>query len=154
MGALKSIHGESMGGLKMLSKNICEGIHLIVKLLAVSLQACKFTKNELFHTYFWRILARFYVIYCAFSRNHFMEGCFLSQWGEGVPHRGHRFWWGFRKGHPHAPSFPHALCETMGVYMLKKRIGREVGIFIFFHFFVFVSFSTVYKEHMKHWNTI
>ena len=21
------------------------------------------------------------VIYCAFSRNHFMEGCFMFQWG-------------------------------------------------------------------------
>ena len=39
------------GGVKMLSKNTCEGIHLIVKLLAISLQACKFTKNEL-HTFF------------------------------------------------------------------------------------------------------
>ena len=57
-GELKSIHGGSMGGLKMLSKNNCEGVHLIVKLLAKSLQACKFTKNELY-TYFSRILARF-----------------------------------------------------------------------------------------------
>ena len=46
------------GGLKMLSKNTCEGVHLIIKLLTISLQACKFTKNEL-HTYFSRILARF-----------------------------------------------------------------------------------------------
>ena len=43
----------------MLSKNTCEGVHLIVKLPAISLQACKFTKNELIHTYFSRILARF-----------------------------------------------------------------------------------------------
>ena len=40
------------GGLKMLSKNTCEGLHLILKLSAISLQACKFTKNELLHTYF------------------------------------------------------------------------------------------------------
>ena len=39
---LKSVHGGSMGGVKMLSKNTCEGGHLIVKLSAgykpVSLQ--------------------------------------------------------------------------------------------------------------------
>ena len=51
MGALKSIHGWTMGGLKMLLKNTCEGVHLIVKLPATSLQACKFTKNELLHTF-------------------------------------------------------------------------------------------------------
>ena len=45
--------------LKMLSKNTCKGVHLIVKLPAISLQASKFTKNELLHTYFSRILARF-----------------------------------------------------------------------------------------------
>ena len=45
--------------LKMLSKNTNEGVHLIVKLPAISLQACKFTKNELLHTHFSRILARF-----------------------------------------------------------------------------------------------
>ena len=41
-------------GLKMLSKNTCEGVHVIVKLPTISLQ-----KNELLHTYFSRILARF-----------------------------------------------------------------------------------------------
>ena len=46
-------------GLKILPKNTCEGVHLIVKLPALSLQASKFTKNELLHTYFSRILARF-----------------------------------------------------------------------------------------------
>ena len=52
-GGLKSIHGgRSMGGLKMLSKNTCDGVHLMAKLLAISLQDCKFTKNELLHTYF------------------------------------------------------------------------------------------------------
>ena len=59
MWGLKLIHGGSMGVLKMLSKNTCEVVHLIVELPAISLQACKFTKNELLHTYFWRILARF-----------------------------------------------------------------------------------------------
>ena len=41
-GGLKSMHGESMkgggGGLKMLLKNNCEGVDLIVKLPAISLQ--------------------------------------------------------------------------------------------------------------------
>ena len=56
---------------------------MIGKLPAIRLQACKFTENELLHTYFSRILARFQVIiYCAFSRNHFMEGFFTFQWGE------------------------------------------------------------------------
>ena len=36
----------------MQSKNTCEGVHLIVKLPAISLQASKFTKNELLHTFF------------------------------------------------------------------------------------------------------
>ena len=41
-------------------------------------------KFELLHTYFSRILARFpVIIYCAFTRNHFMEGCFMFQWGGG-----------------------------------------------------------------------
>ena len=63
----------------MLSKN---RDHLILKLPAISLQASKFTKNELLRTYFSRILARFpVIIYCAFTRNHFMEGCFMFQWG-------------------------------------------------------------------------
>ena len=43
----------------MLSKINCEGDHLIVKLAAISLQVWKFTKNELLHTYFQRILAIF-----------------------------------------------------------------------------------------------
>ena len=43
-------------------KNTCEGVHLSAKLFAISLQTCKFTKNEL-HTYFSSILARFYIIY-------------------------------------------------------------------------------------------
>ena len=45
---LKSKQGE----LKMLLENTCEGVHLIVKLRAISLQASKFTKNELLHTCF------------------------------------------------------------------------------------------------------
>ena len=49
----KSIYWGSMSGrFKVLSKNTCEGVHLIVKLPAISLQACKFTKIELLHSYF------------------------------------------------------------------------------------------------------
>ena len=50
VGGLSQYMG-GMRGVKMLSKNACEGVHLIVKLPAVSLQTCKFTENEL-HTYF------------------------------------------------------------------------------------------------------
>ena len=57
-GGLKSTYEGSMGGLEMLSENICEGVHLMVKLSAISLQACKFTKMNFF-THFSRILARF-----------------------------------------------------------------------------------------------
>ena len=73
-----------VGWLKMPSKNTCEEVHFILKLPAISMQACKFTRNELLRTYFSRILARFQVIvYCAFTRNHFMEGRFAFQWGGG-----------------------------------------------------------------------
>ena len=44
--------GGALAVLKMLSEKMCEGVHLIVKLLAINLEACKFSKNELFHTYF------------------------------------------------------------------------------------------------------
>ena len=65
-------------------------------LLAISLQASQVTKNEHLHTYISRILARFKVIiYCAFSRNHFMEGCFMFQWGTVGGGGGLFFrWWG------------------------------------------------------------
>ena len=59
MGGLSQYMGEYEGGLKMLSKNTCEGVHLIVKLPAIILQACKFTKNELLHTHFSMVFARF-----------------------------------------------------------------------------------------------
>ena len=68
----------------MLSKNTSEGVNLKVKLPALSLQACKFTKNKLLHIHFSRISARFSVItFCAFSRNHILEGCCTFQWGGG-----------------------------------------------------------------------
>ena len=44
--------GGGMGELKMLLKNTSEGVHLIVKLEAISLQAPKFSKNGLLHTCF------------------------------------------------------------------------------------------------------
>ena len=53
-GELQSIHGgggREHGGLKMLPKNTCEGVHLMVKLPVIILQAWKFTKDEL-HTHF------------------------------------------------------------------------------------------------------
>ena len=58
-GGLSQYEGGAWEGLKMLLKNTSEGVYMIVKLLAKSLQAFKFTKNELFHTYFSRFLARF-----------------------------------------------------------------------------------------------
>ena len=48
-----------VANIKILSKNNCEGVHFIVRLPDISLQASKFTKNEPLHTYFLRILARF-----------------------------------------------------------------------------------------------
>ena len=51
--------GGGRGGVKLLLKNTCEGVHMLVELPTISLQASKFTKNELIHTYFSRILARF-----------------------------------------------------------------------------------------------
>ena len=61
---LKPIHGGHIGGggAKMLSKTTCE-VHLIVKMLAISLQTCKFTKNELLRKYFWRILGIIIISY-------------------------------------------------------------------------------------------
>ena len=91
--------GGAWGELNMLLKNTCERVHLIVKLPAIRLQVSKFTKNDLLHTYFSRILARFYIIiYCAFSENHFMEGCFMFQWGIVFQKEGFIFKW---RGAPH-----------------------------------------------------
>ena len=58
---------------------------LIVKLPAISLQASKFTKNEL-HTYFSTILA---------MRGLFLRwgASFLSGEGGAGAHGGHQFWW-------------------------------------------------------------
>ena len=51
-GRLKSVHGGHMGEIKMLSKNTCEGVHLIGKLPVTSLQASKFTKMNFFTHFF------------------------------------------------------------------------------------------------------
>ena len=60
MGAgLSQNMGGALGELKMLSKGPCEEFHLIVKLLATSLQACKFAKKSTSSHIFSRILARF-----------------------------------------------------------------------------------------------
>ena len=66
---------------------------------------CKFTKNECLHTY------------CAFSRNHVMEGCFTFQWGSLFFR-----WWGFifnwgGRGTPWRASF------LMGVGFGKNIMG-------------------------------
>ena len=45
----------------MLLKNTCEGVYMLVKLLAISLQACKFTKNEFLHIYISKILSYFFL---------------------------------------------------------------------------------------------
>ena len=93
-GGLKSKHGGAWGEFKIPSKNTSEGVHLIVKLPAISLQASKFTKNELLQQDFKLLFI------VAFSGNHFMGvSCFngrvVFQMGGfifilrgGVPHGG------------------------------------------------------------------
>ena len=50
-GALVNSWREHRSGLKIQLKNTCGRVYLIVKLPAISLQACKFTKNELLYSY-------------------------------------------------------------------------------------------------------
>ena len=75
--------------LKILSKNTSEGVHLIVKLPAISLQASKFTKNELLHTYFFNkdfrllIIVLFLGIISWKSVSSF-NGWFVFQMGGGA----------------------------------------------------------------------
>ena len=71
-GGLDSIHGGSTGGLNRIFKisvkslkNTCGGVHLLI-LLAISLQDCNFTKNELLYTYFSGILPRFKLLVIVF----------------------------------------------------------------------------------------
>ena len=77
-----------MRKLKMVVRNTCEGVHLLVELPPISLQACKFTKNELLHTDFSMILGRIIIVFSDFSRffsrKQFLEGGFTFQWGEVV----------------------------------------------------------------------
>ena len=95
-GGLSQNIGGAGGELKMLLKNTCEGSHLIVKLPAISLQASKFTKNELLQTYFSRILARFKLLFVLFLGIISWKGvscfngesCFskkIVRWGGGKP---------------------------------------------------------------------
>ena len=55
--------GEIGGGgeLKRVLRNSCGGVHLLVKLSVISLQACRFTKTKILHT-FLKDLSRFEVI--------------------------------------------------------------------------------------------
>ena len=102
----------------MLSKNTCEGVHFLVQLPAIGLQACKFTKTELLRTYFWRILARFSVItYCAFLGIISWKGASRCN-GWGLFFR----WWGasFLSG-----GHPMGGIGFDGVGFRKKIVGCE-----------------------------
>ena len=66
---------ENMGGCSKLDGD--NKVHLIIKLLAISLQACKFTKLSFFTHIFQGFYLDFKLLFIVlFSRNHFMEGCF------------------------------------------------------------------------------
>ena len=92
---------QNMGELKMLSKNTCEGVHLIVKLPAISLQASKFTKNGLLpHIFFKDFKSLFIVLFLGIISwniswkgvSYFNEGvCFSDEEGAG---KGGIFKWG------------------------------------------------------------
>ena len=111
---LKSIHGAAWegggGGLKMLLKNTCEGVYLIVKLPAISLQACKFTKITKIYNFFTHILQGFLLDFKLLFIVVFLEiiswkgaSFFSGEWGffsDGgasflsgrcIPQGGHRF---------------------------------------------------------------
>ena len=118
------VKNEDFIGLKYgncYSKKTWEGVHLIVNLSAISLQACKVTKNELLHTYFSRILLE--VIYCAFSRNQSWKGasCFdgevcFSDGGASFLSGGCTSWGFFKKGcrmGGEQPMPPPPLWETL-----------------------------------------
>ena len=107
-----------MWGLKMLLKKTCERVLLSVKLLAINLQAFKFTKNELLHTYFSRIFKLLFII---LSRNHFLEGGFMVQGGGGVFRcEGFFFKWGGGAG----GGTPHGGASVlMGFFEQNHRMG-------------------------------
>ena len=147
--------GGAWGELKIQSKNTCEGVHLIVKLPAISLQASKFTKNELLHTYFSRILLDFKLLFVVLLLGIiswkgvsgfnggivFQMGGFIFKWGRH-PMGGHQFWWkwegGFKKNHKmtgHPPMPPPQLWETL--ILLKEYI-----IFISCLFYLSVYFHS------------
>ena len=64
---------------------------LIVKLSAISLQASKFTKNEL-HTYFSTILAM-RGLFFRWGASFLSGGVGGGGGGEAGAHGGHQFWW-------------------------------------------------------------
>ena len=73
---------ENMGGCSKLDGD--NKVHLIIKLLAISLQACKFTKLSFFTHIFQGFYLDFKLLFIVlFSRNHFMEGCFTFKWEGG-----------------------------------------------------------------------
>ena len=89
-------------GHKTLLKNTCAGVHLLLKLLAISLQVCKFTKNELhiFFKDFSQILS--YYLLCFFQEPFHGRGLHVSMGevvfqmgasflGGGTLHAGHWF---------------------------------------------------------------
>ena len=116
--------GGAWRGLKMLSKNTQEGVHLIVKLPAISLQAGKFTKNELFHTIFQGFQLDFKLLFIVVflgiiswkdaSRFNGGGGCFSDRGASFLsgeaPHGG--FFEKIRRMGG-APPMPHPLWETL-----------------------------------------
>ena len=88
MGQLESIHGASMERLKMLSKNTFEGVHLVAKLTATSLQLANLLKMNFFTH--WKGTSHFNGGPSFFS---VCEGGGGSGAG-GAGHGRHQFWWG------------------------------------------------------------
>ena len=83
------------------------------------------------------------------------EGFILKRGGGGAPCAGIGCDGGVQNksldGEGVRTPMPSPLLETLRGYMLQKNmIGGNVGFLFFFHFFVIVFFSAVYKEHMKH----
>ena len=88
-GGLSQYMGRSMGGIKMLLKNTCDRVDLIVKSLTINLEACKFTKNELLHTYFQGFQLDFKLLFIVLflgsilwkGVSRFNGGVCFSDWG-------------------------------------------------------------------------
>ena len=67
----------------MLLKNTCDGVHALVKVPTISLQVCKFIKNELLHTCFkdFSLILSYYLIFLEIIS---WKGDFTFQLGEGL----------------------------------------------------------------------